>query len=727
MQLRIIISLLACVTFVTANHQWFNYDNDYFVAAGCQSFVGGATFCKAKAATTGTKGKQNEIVSKKKKKRDNTCFCKNENSITSFLNCAYEHTKLYDHAVVSQFNRICLTTLKTNVNRTFLEDIYKRNIDNLVDIDTMKNFNATKLIDFPATGTSLETLYTNTFYTQRNRFGNITISHYIGVAFVCFTFFFVIVCGIINWSLRFSRAFNNSVDGKFFRIYKKYFSYGIFTKHLQPALLGFNPDYFETFWISIMFLYTILSNCIIGHQWFEHDTSFKSYQTGTSRYWGDRSGVILSYQLPLIFLFAGRNNFLQYLTRWKYSRFLTFHKWLARFILMEVLIHSFAMASQTYSLENSNRMQQDWYIYGIVSTVSGCLAGALAIYAIRKRFYEFFVISHVILVVMFLWTAFLHAKSQRYQDYYWACCGVWVFDRFIRIVRIFSNGLFKKAKVEFFCEEDEVFKISIEKSTIYNYQKIKPGSHVFIHFLTLTAFWQSHPFTISFDVNDENKIYLCCKVKKGLTKKILRDLSKTNKPYLYVLLDGFYGEKSYYQNFDKSVFITGNTGIVGPFCHVKYLTGLNKNNRVVLYWCVRKYNSLNWFIDELLSLENTNCQVKIFISQPENDYFINSTSGGSESESADNDSKEEELKEIDIANKNEKIKKLLEFAEIKHGRMDTAEVIDSELNDKDPSISNIAFGACAHNQVVDIVRKTLSKRIVDSDKHIEYFEEMQTW
>ena len=55
---------------------------------------------------------------------------------------------------------------------------------------------------------------------------------------------------------------------------------------------------------------------------------------------GDRAGHLAICQLPIFFLFAGRNNFLIWISGWPYNDFQVFHKWIARVATLEAVIHS---------------------------------------------------------------------------------------------------------------------------------------------------------------------------------------------------------------------------------------------------------------------------------------------------------------------------------------------------------------------------------------------------
>lgn len=701
-----VVLLSTLLSVASASHQWYHYNNDFYVYSGCLSALGkSATFCKK-----GNVGK---------------CVCTNENALGSLLYCGYTSTKANNTGINKEISKGCVYYNVTDLTNSYYAEVYAKTLDTIVDVSNSTSFNKTEVVDYPITSKKLKKLSHDFYISVRNRRGNIKTSHALGIAFVAASVFVMLASGVVNWSMRLSKGVSSSLDNALTRKTRKFFNLAIFRNHLHPTVLGFSPDVVETFWISIMFLYSILSCCIIGYKWYENDPSFTSYQTGTSRYWGDRSCILFSYQLPLLFLFPGRNNFFQWVTRWKYSRFVVYHKWFGRIVMMEVLIHSFAMASQTYGLHKNTRFHADWYRYGIVSTVCGCLASTVAIYAIRKHWYEIFLGAHVTLVVMFLWTGWKHTRSQLYEQFYWTCCAIWVFDRFIRLCRIALNGI-HTATIEFFPGDDATIKVHVKKSKLY--RNFTPGSHAFISFLSKNTFWQNHPFTAYESVTDPDTITFCCRVKKGVTRTIANKFkgSDAQSIQLKILVEGFYGEQSYYQQYDKSVFIAGNTGIVGPFSHIeKLVSSGSADRRIELYWGIRSYDALKWFGAELLSLKDKNVVPRVYISQPERSSINSST------DSTDSDHKNEEgdgilatEKKLSSPELETDLQQVLEFVEIIHGRMPVTEIIEAELKE---NTGTVAFGACAHTQVVDLVRMEIAKRLPSTCKRVDYFEEMQTW
>lgn len=677
--------------------EWTAYSNQYYAVNGCKlSLDKAADFC-----------------GKPEGKKFN-CICKNKYALTSWMNCGYEYfTEFSKNTIDKEIISFCHSKANSNLTVDDINEIYDKYSSKIVNIDTLDSFNSTSP-KFPIEGKAVKKYAVNAYWTYKNRYGNLSTSHYMGIAFVAAVGFVTLCAGILNWLQRFSRSYTNAMVGTIPNGIRKHFILGLLGKHLQSSKVigGINPDRVEAFFIFLMFLYSILCCSIMGFSYHEGDISFKTYQAGMSRYYGDRSCILLSYQLPLLFIFPGRNNFFQYITRWKYSRFVTFHKWLARIIFLEILIHSFAFSSQTYALHKATRFATDWYREGIVATVSGGFILILASGAIRRYSYEFFFAAHVVLVVMFLWTAWRHAQSQDYEDFYWACCAVWIFDRFVRICRIGTFGGPKTAEIEYFPSEN-VIKIAIPES---KFLKPSPGSHAFIHFLTPLRFWQSHPFTAYPSASQPGYINFTCRVKNGMTKYIAEKCkgNEKNKTSMKVMVDGFYGEQSEYQNFDKTVFITGGTGISGLYYHVKNLLQKDTMQEIKLYWCVRKYEDVKSYLPELMTLKDTKVKPVIYISQPESHYVTTS--------SDDNEIKDEiSMEHFD---KDESITELMDFVEIRHNRMCASEIVDFEISE---ATGTVAFGACAHPEVVDEVRRHIARNLDKSPKRIQYFEEMQQW
>lgn len=58
------------------------------------------------------------------------------------------------------------------------------------------------------------------------------------------------------------------------------------------------------------------------------------------RYVADRTGIISTANLLLIWMFGIRNNTLMWLTGWDFATYNNFHRWVARVATVEAVVHS---------------------------------------------------------------------------------------------------------------------------------------------------------------------------------------------------------------------------------------------------------------------------------------------------------------------------------------------------------------------------------------------------
>ncbi|TID31405.1 hypothetical protein CANINC_000034 [Pichia inconspicua] len=703
MNISALVQILLLSVCAEAAAGWTRYSEGYYISAGCKKGIGKvANFC-GDAKTSGT----------------TKCLCKNEYALATWLNCGYSIWPKSEESFRKQIIEECGAKPKTAITEEHLDKVWSEYSSQVVNIDSLKSFNKTSP-KYPVMSKALKKTAIGMYWGQKHRWGNVDVSHYLGIAFVAFAGLVFLLTAIINWMARMSRSFANQGQNKFQNAIRKHFTLGIFPRHLQSSKFGggINPDKLETLYIAMMLLYSILANFILGFDWYVGDGQFKNKQSGMSRYYGDRSGILLSYQLPLLFIFPGRNNLFQYVTRWRQARFLSFHKWIARIVIAEVLIHSFAMASQYYADfgKFSKRMDEGYYRYGIVSTVFFCLFIPFTIGYLREHLYEVFLVIHIVLACFSIWTAYIHVAEMHYEPFYWACIAVWIFDRVARVARILLTGFSNKVEVEYF-ESNHSIKFTAKGGILKPY----PGSHAYIHFLTPMLFWQSHPFTCMPSASQPGHVSFVCKVKGGITEKIANlCIANGGKYTMSVAIDGYYGEHSHYKFFDKSVFITGSTGISGPYYIAKDLCEKLPNHEVKLYWSVRYLQDIKAYLPELLTFKGTNVKPIIYVSNYDSTYASGSGSGSSDNENKESIDGTENKSDDDIS-------EVVKHFEVHPGRIPVVEIIDKEMMESNESNGSVAFGLCAHPEVVDTARKHIANNLNVTSKRTEYFEEMQRW
>ncbi|KAF6012706.1 hypothetical protein HII12_002228 [Brettanomyces bruxellensis] len=453
------------------------------------------------------------------------------------------------------------------------------------------------------------------------------------------------------------------------------------------------------------------------------DPVFKKRSAGISRYYGDRTAILASYQFPLLFIFPGRNNIFQLFTRWKYSRFVTLHKWIARIVLLEMLVHAISFSVQSAGLgKTASRLASTYYRYGIVSIILLWLMGATSVFFIRRYSYQVFAFCHIVLAAVFLYAIHYHVNTLEFAPYYWTCIAIWVFDRFIRSLRVLQFGGVRNARVQLI--NDTTLRITV--SSAFGLWRTYPGAHAFIRFLTPGTFWQTHPFTIISYLKEENTIRFYCKVKQGATKRIANFVKAEKGPSrnIWITVDGPYGNQNPYHHYDKAVFISSGNGFPGSYPSVKSLMDTSSKTEIKLYWTIPDYSYIDCFAEELSALKGLPFNPVVYVTHPNNCFPIIdiSESVNESSTNSENESKgSAQVRELSTSNE---IKKYFDYITFIEGRMDSQQIVERELSNAN---GTVAFGCCAHARINDTVRAELVKHLKGSDPNFSYFEETQVW
>lgn len=68
----------------------------------------------------------------------------------------------------------------------------------------------------------------------------------------------------------------------------------------------------------------------------------------TWTYIADRTGVMAVANFALLWAFAGRNDVLLWLTGWNFGTMNVFHRWIARVVTVEAIVHSVCYTVVTF-------------------------------------------------------------------------------------------------------------------------------------------------------------------------------------------------------------------------------------------------------------------------------------------------------------------------------------------------------------------------------------------
>lgn len=215
---------------------------------------------------------------------------------------------------------------------------------------------------------------------------------------------------------------------------------------------------------------------------------------------GNRIGHLALANLALSILFAGRNNFLLWITKWSRNTFLMFHHWSGYIVILEASVHSFiylyVYASGKGSSKYSAESKEAFWRWGAVAVLFFSFIYPLSLLPVRQRVYEVFLALHRILALVAMVGTFFHLylvnAEKGFHNWVIAAFAALGFDYLMRIIRIARNGV-RMAEITMI--DDDYVRVDVKGPTA--------EGHAYIYFPTLTwRFWESHPFSVAASVHD---------------------------------------------------------------------------------------------------------------------------------------------------------------------------------------------------------------------------------
>lgn len=193
---------------------------------------------------------------------------------------------------------------------------------------------------------------------------------------------------------------------------------------------------------------------------------------------GRRFGDMALANLPIIWLFGMRNNPLILVTGWSFATFNQFHRWIARITFLELIIHAGVFTKYEFVKGGLERykyvfQQLQWWVTGVVAIVFLSLLVGSAAAPIRARFYDTFLLMHILLAVVFFATLWYHIQAQFFLPYLWPIVAIWSLERLLRIVRLFITGAKGMVSVS---ADVSAGLLRIDASSIVGKRRPTPGS-----------------------------------------------------------------------------------------------------------------------------------------------------------------------------------------------------------------------------------------------------------
>ncbi|KAM9904899.1 hypothetical protein OXX79_002476 [Metschnikowia pulcherrima] len=680
-----------------------------------------------------------------------TCYCTNENAMASMAGCVSYLTPRTDN-VFTWFADYCKSS-KKQVTKAQLVDSLEylnengKNFTSVPKSSSSKNStssNSTSAsskavlaqtprkkaksptqIDYPifANQTSADIYYD----AYQGYYGNFNWSYWFSDVLYVYWALVFLIAAVSNWAVVVFPNLRTVCNGRISKMWRKYVTLPALVKKKKTnhqkciGILNFLvPSRLETLILSGFFWLTFILNAV-KLDWSEGNPVYKTRYDAMLRYVSDRTGIIGTMLLPLLILIGGRNNFLQWLTRWKFSTFVLYHRWIGRVIVALVFIHS---VGYTVIEINANKfaaiIKREYIIYGVAGTTAGGIICFQGLLFLRRQFYEVFLVIHIMMAVAFLLGAWRHLDMRMYMEWLIASVAVWSFDRFVRICRMVWFGM-PKATVTLLA--DDCLRVTVPKP---GHWPSVPGGHAWVYFCHSWFFWQSHPFTFLDSTVEKNKIVFILKTKKGATHYITKMLARTpgKTCQIRVCVEGPYGEACSVKHHDQVVFVAGGNGIPGIFSECYDLARKSVDNakqRIKLIWVLREVSTIEWVWQELHSLKDTKIQATVYITREggNENVLLERILTREDSSIEEKDSLTKEGRGIvEILNEH------FPHVTFKYGRPSMDAIVDEETEE---AANSAAFITCGHPVMVDDLRYAVVQKIDKTEKRVDFFEQLQVW
>ncbi|KAJ2901721.1 hypothetical protein MKZ38_001531 [Zalerion maritima] len=328
--------------------------------------------------------------------------------------------------------------------------------------------------------------------------------------------------------------------------------------------------------------------------------------------------------------------FIAFLTGYGYERLNVFHRQVSYLSFVFALIHVIAYILAPYKSGGAAAVADRFSSPGSpwASQYTGAPTFAIfsilaipSIYFLRRKFYESFVLPHILSAFVFLGLLFWHVP-RHYWPYLYAVCATWGLQL---ILRVFLKT--RKATATIGSVDGEISKIIVSPPSMGKL-RWSPGEHVFLRFPKSRP-WENHPFTIASvaggipvsrrdivgtrqsvvgDLNavreGNGEMMFLIRSYKGMTRRIVKQVDgprdSVEQP---VLVDGPYGgyTEDMAKKYEKVILIAGGSGIAGVLAVFEVLANAagrggeegNVLQRVDLVWMVSHREQLGWAQDKI--------------------------------------------------------------------------------------------------------------------------------
>ncbi|KAI4101291.1 MAG: hypothetical protein LQ345_007419 [Seirophora villosa] len=360
----------------------------------------------------------------------------------------------------------------------------------------------------------------------------------------------------------------------------------------------------------------------------------------------DRASLLFVANLPLLYLFAAKNQPIKLLTGYSYESLNIVHRRLGEVMCLLALLHSAGMIGVWYTILRPTGFSLAKFLLskiillGIGAFVAYELIYFTSLGSFRQRWYELFLALHVSLQVIALVLLWFHHHNSK--PYVGVALAIFLIDRLVYRMTFKTHSARASLTV---CKDGQTVIVCTESIFTLKGQYLgylvgagltkgwKATEHVFLTVPALSQahFIQAHPFTIASVAPDPDassgELKLIIRAQDGFSKDLLKYARSHDA--VKVRLDGPYGSQNalhLLQQCDLSVVVAGGSGIAVALpllwavqssrkaCDLEWRPTGRGSSSVVLIWVIRHAGHAAWAGSQIESLRD--CGVEVIMPPP---------------------------------------------------------------------------------------------------------------
>ena len=346
----------------------------------------------------------------------------------------------------------------------------------------------------------------------------------------------------------------------------------------------------------------------------------------------DRTSLVFVANLPLLYLFAAKNQPIKFLTGYSYESLNLFHRRLGEVMCLLALLHSAGMIGVWYTVLQPAGITLIKFLLikmillGLGAFVAYELLYLTSLGSFRQRWYELFLGVHVVLQVAALLLVWFHHRRSRW--YVGVALAIFLIDRLVYRSAVKTTTVRASLGVH----EDRktvVLRAPVSLQEKHKWVKSffgagitsgwKATEHVFLTVPSLARkhIVQAHPFTIASKAptadEQEASLEFIIRAQNGFSGDLVRYAECRST--VTIRLDGPYGSQTaveLLQDSEHAVIVAGGSGIAVAWpllwsviegaatLDTESMISLANKKKILFVWIIRERSHISWLGEEKL-------------------------------------------------------------------------------------------------------------------------------